>query len=174
MSEIRFVRLTPEHEIKPFDCGDDDLNDFLHNSAKHYSNELMAVTNILENNAETVAFFSVFNDRVAFSDFEDSTEFNKFRKAFPNRKRISSYPAMKIGRLGVNVNYHGNGIGTDIINFLKKLFITDNRTGCRFITVDAYRDSLPFYEKCGFRYLSCKDSAEDTRLMYFDLKQITN
>lgn len=29
-------------------------------------------------------------------------------------------------------------------------FIIDNKTGCRFITVDAYRNAIPFYEKNGF------------------------
>lgn len=30
---IRIVRLTEDYEIKPFDCGNDDLNDFLLNDA---------------------------------------------------------------------------------------------------------------------------------------------
>lgn len=172
MSNLRSVRLTNEHEIKPFDCGDEDLNDFLLNSAKDYSEQLLAVTNIIESETETVAFYSLFNDRIAMDQFEETREWNRFRKAFPNAKRINSYPAMKIGRLGVNENWKGKGIGTDIIGFLKQQFIDNNRTGCRFISVDAYAASLKFYEKCGFKYLSCADIDEDTRLMYFDLKTI--
>ena len=41
-----------------------------------------------------------------------------------------------------------------------------------FITVDAYRTSLDFYEKNSFRYLTTKDIDDDTRAMYFDLKAI--
>jgi hypothetical protein len=55
---------------------------------------------------------------------------------------------------------------------LKDLFVTNNRTGCRFITVDAYKDSLKFYEKNGFKYLTTTDINADTRLMFFDLKQL--
>ena len=48
-------------------------------------------------------------------------------------------------------------------------FIIDNKTGCRFITVDAYRSAIPFYEKNGFLPLQEEDDGSPTRLMYFDL-----
>lgn len=90
----------------------------------------------------------------------------------PQGKRFSSYPAMKIGRLGVSVDYKGQGWGTIIIDYLKELFISNNRTGCRYITVDAYRESLGFYERNEFSFLTTKDVDSDTRLMYFDLIQL--
>jgi hypothetical protein len=77
-----------------------------------------------------VAFFSLLNDKVSVEQVSGTREWNRFRKKFPNAKRIASYPAVKIGRFGVNNNYKGIGIGKDIIGFLKKLFITKNRTGC--------------------------------------------
>jgi GNAT superfamily N-acetyltransferase len=79
---------------------------------------------------------------------------------------------MKIGRLGVSNNFKGQGIGTIILDYIKELFITNNRTGCRFITVDAYGASLTFYERNGFGYLTSKDKGMDTRLMYFDLMKL--
>ena len=55
---------------------------------------------------------------------------------------------------------------------LQILFLTENRTGCRFITVDAYNNerTIAFYEQNEFRFLSSSDATEDTRQMYFDLK----
>lgn len=64
-------------------------------------------------------------------------------------------------------------MGSQILEFIKTLFTNNNRTGCRFITVDAYRAALSFYEKNGFKYLTENDLNEDTRLMYYDLKKIT-
>ena len=78
-------------------------------------------------------------------------------------------PAIKIGRLAVNNGFQDQKIGNFIIDYLKGWFIDNNKTGCKFITVDAYRKSLGFYEKCGFVYLTSKDKNSDTRLMYFDL-----
>ena len=34
----------------------------------------------------------------------------------------------------------GNDIGTHFVNMAKKFFLEDNRTGCRFMTVDAYNN----------------------------------
>lgn len=83
---------------------------------------------------------------------------------------MKSYPAVKIGRLGTQRMCSGQGLARDIIDYIKVLFTNGNRTGCRFLTVDAYRDAVGFYEKCGFSYFTDLDVDEDTRLMYFDLK----
>ena len=69
----------------------------------------------------------------------------------------------------------------------KVLFRTNNRTGCRFLIVDALNrpDTLHYYEKNGFRYLIADERLEakymgigvgrlplNTRLMYFDLLKL--
>ena len=48
----------------------------------------------------------------------------------------------------------------------------NNKTGCRFLTVDAYKAAVPFYEKNGFVPLNDDDIDAPTRLLYFDLKDI--
>ncbi len=172
---ISLIRLTPEHSIKPFDCDNEDLNDFFINNCVHYQNELLAVTYILENHEKTVAFFSILNDKIALKDVGNPNLWDKlFREKMPENKRFNSYPAMKIGRLGVNVEFKGQKIGTAIIDYLKAWFITNNRTGCKYITVDAYSESLNFYKKNKFNFLTEKDVNKDTRAMYFDLQQIAN
>lgn len=171
--DTKLIRLSVDYPIKPFDCGDSDLNEFLTNDSIKYLQGLLAVTYLIESDNDTVAFFSLFNDKISILDTDSKTQWRKlFRDNMPQGKRFSSYPAMKIGRLGVSINYKGQGWGTTILDYLKELFISNNRTGCRFITVDAYRESLGFYERNGFRFLTTKDSDLDTRLMYFDLIQL--
>ncbi len=171
--DYSLARLDADKIIKPFDCGDVDLNDFLHNDSVNSSNELLTVTYLLESNDETIAFFSLLNDKIRQEDVEDMTAWNRFRKKiFPNAKRFLNYPAMKIGRLGVTCNAQNKKIGKEILDYLKILFVTNNRTGCRFITVDAYKKSIQFYSKNGFLFLTSKDESSDTRLMFFDLKSI--
>lgn len=70
---MRLIRLTEDHVFKPFDCGEEDLNEFLLLDAKDYLHRLMSVTYIIENDERTVAFFSVSNDRVAISDTDKAT-----------------------------------------------------------------------------------------------------
>lgn len=172
IQEFTLVRLTKNHNILPFDCGDNDLNEFLLFSSKLFQQDLLAVTYLLEDIEanKTVAFISVLNDKISAQYFESNNKFkNRIQKIFPEPKRFRDYPAIKIGRLGVSKEYERKHIGTDLINLIKYLFISENRTGCNYITVDAYRDSLAFYEKSEFVYFSDKDINDDTRQMYYDL-----
>jgi len=59
--QLNFIRLTDNYQIKPFDCNDKDLNDFLFNDAKAYLKELLAVTYLLEDDAtgKTIAFLQL-------------------------------------------------------------------------------------------------------------------
>lgn len=107
------------------------------------------------------------------ADFESKTEFNRFRKVkFVNEKRLKSYPAVKLCRLAVDKTLKGQSIGTYLLNFIKSFFVVNNKTGCRFLTVDAYKAAVPFYEKNGFVPLNDDDIDAPTRLLYFDLKDI--
>jgi GNAT superfamily N-acetyltransferase len=169
----KLIRLAEDYPIKPFDCGDSDLNEFLLNDSRNYLKELLAVTYLIESPSDTIAYFSLLNDKISILETESKSRWRRlFRDSMPLGKRFSSYPAMKIGRLGVSNNHKGQGWGTIILDYLKELFISNNRTGCRYITVDAYRASLSFYETNGFTYLTTSDTNSDTRLMYFDLIQL--
>jgi GNAT superfamily N-acetyltransferase len=172
-TDCKRIRLSADTEIKPFDCDDADLNEFLFTDAKHYLSQLLAVTYLYEYGAETVAFFSVSNDTISFNERTLSkTEWNRLRRTYPNRKRLNKLPSVKIGRLGVDKKYQGADIGTQLLDYIKILFIDNNKTGCRYITVDAYNNAktISFYKKNGFSFLTENDKDEQTRLMKFDLK----
>ena len=176
---LDFVRLRPTKAVNHFDCGDADLNDFILNRASAFQKHLIAVTYacVNANDASKVyAYCSLANDKIAVTDFKDKTEFNRFRKkrGFPNEKRLKSYPAVKLCRLGVDISVKGQQIGTTVLDYIKWMFVTENKTGCRFLTVDAYLDAIPFYEKNGFRFMNIEDNDPHTRLMYYDLMDIAN
>lgn len=66
----------------------------------------------------------------------------------------------------------GQGIGTEIIFAIKQMLIRSRRaSACRFLTLDAYRRAVPFYEKNGFRPL-IMGASEDNVPMYYDLKEL--
>lgn len=172
LEDYYFIPLKADYEIKPFKCKDDDLNGFLFEDARKYLTDLMAVTYLWEDlsNAKTVAYFSLLNDKITF-DPEQRSIWNRLSRRVANPKRRKDYPAVKIGRLAVSEEYAGQGIGRDIIRLIKYTFTHGNRTGCRFITVDAYQDAVGFYQQCGFDFLSAKDEKDKTRSMYYDLKR---
>ena len=171
------VRLGKGETVKEFDCGDADLNDFVLHESVLYRKEKLAVTYVLEDSADTehknvAAFFSLSNDRISISDFDTKTKYNRFSRRFNNQKRLKSYPAVKIGRLGVSMEIRGMSVGSFLLDFIKQYFTADNKTGCRFITVDAYAAAVPFYLRNGFVPLNDDDIDEPTRLLYFDLNDL--
>lgn len=97
---------------------------------------------------------------------------------------MNTYPAVLIGRLGVNLNFKRKGIGRELMDFIKGWFRNStNKTGCRFVVVDAYNEAEPlgYYVNNGFDFLFTSEDQEreylrlpkgrplSTRLMFFDL-----
>lgn len=184
------VDLTDEISSFTFSCGDDDLDDFFHNHALIYSKEHLGKTYVFvdSNSSEIVAFFTVSNDSIK-TTFIPKNSTNRVQRKIPGLKHLRTYPAVLIGRLGVNKLFQGKGlkIGRQIVNFIKLWFLDDNnKTGCRFLVVDAYNklEVLSFYEKNGFKYLYATEDDEkeatqidseslNTRLMFLDLLHTT-
>lgn len=170
-SKLVQIQLSPDTEIKSFKCVEPDLNGFLYDDAKHFQTELMAVTYLIENRQDntTVAYFSLLADKITFTP-DNRSVWNRLNRNIPNQKRRKNYPAIKIGRLAVNEKYAGSGIGTFVIDSIKYAFTTVKRLGCRFLTVDALKSATAFYEKNGFIFFTEEDRNDDTRLMFYDLK----
>jgi len=175
-----------------FSCGDDDLDDFFHNDASKYAEELLGKTYCWVTDKEPrmiVAMFTLSNDSIKTRSLL-SKEKNKLQRKIANAKRGRSYPAALIGRLGVNKICQGGSyhIGTQVMEFLKIWFRhDDNKTGCRFLVVDAYNNdnTIKYYLRNGFVFLHTSEEDEKeyygidvsekikTRLMYFDLKTLS-
>ena len=186
------VRVDLNEEINSFNfsCGDDDLDDFFHNHALLYSKEHLGKTYVFVDNdtSEIVAFFTVSNDSIK-TTFIPKNSTNRVQRKIPGLKHLRTYPAVLIGRLGVNKSFQGKGlkIGRQVVNFIKLWFLDDNnKTGCRFLVVDAYNkpEVLSFYEQNGFKYLYATEDDEkeatqsdseslNTRLMFLDLLHTT-
>lgn len=62
---MRLVPLTSDYELTVFDCGDDQLNNFLYEDAKPSLELRIANTFILEDHGQIVAYFCLLNDKVS-------------------------------------------------------------------------------------------------------------
>jgi ribosomal protein S18 acetylase RimI-like enzyme len=150
-----------------FDCGDDDINEFFQKDALPHKEELIGVTYFFyeETNREAIGFFTVSNDGIRT---------DPFKKDLPEGKLYTYYPAVKIGRFGISKKYQHSGFGTQLLTIVKEMFAAENKSGCRYLVVDAYNKSevLSFYAKSGFTFYSEKDVNRHTRIMKFDLKPV--
>ncbi|MDR2449404.1 MAG: GNAT family N-acetyltransferase [Prevotellaceae bacterium] len=140
--------------------------------AKNYLKSLLAVTYVLQAGGETAAYFSLSNDSLIKNNGQQPA-WNRINRIMPNNKRRRSYPAVKIGRLAVAKKYAGMGFGRRIILIIREIYINEmQRAGCRFLTVDAHQNALPFHQKSDFKFLTEQVCHDDTRTMYFDLKAL--
>jgi hypothetical protein len=170
----------------PFDCGHNDLNEFFTYDSQNYSNQLLGKSYCFlldENPKEIVCAFTISNDSIK-TNFLPNNRKKRVNKEIPRVKHFKSYPAVLIGRLGVSSKYKKNGLGKELMDFIKSWFIDEeNKTGCRFVVVDSYNEEIPlaYYQKNSFEFLFSspeqekeymglsKDYQLKTRLMYFDL-----
>lgn len=173
LDEIKIVRLSQEHVLDSFDCGHDDLNEFLLYDSKDYQRGLIAVTYVVKYHDEIIAYFSLSNDKLSVKDSSKSS-WRKIKRQFRYSKHREDYPAVKIGRLAVSKKYQDYDIGTKIVDFVKYTFIDNNRTGCAFITVDALRGSVNFYLKNKFKHLLQTTIEPDSKTvpLYYNLLEL--
>lgn len=173
----------------PFSCQDQDLDEFFSNDAFLYDVELLGKTYAWVDASDTtqiLGLITLANDSVKAQDIATSAR-NRLQRSVTNAKRGINFPAVLIGRLGVASAYQGKGmnIGSQIIDYVKDWFRSnDNKTGCRFLVVDAYNNerTLNFYKRNGFKTLYKTEQEErdflglmpeeplETRFMFFDLK----
>ena len=160
------------------------MNEFCFKDSYYYQKELLAVTYYIENETETVLFFSLINDKMSAIELSKSF-WRKVKSSLPHEKHRRDYPAVKIGRLAVSKNFQSSDEhwGSQIIEFIKSWMIDNNKTGCRFITVDAYKQAVPFYQKNDFDFMGREEQqrfeadknnldSDSTYAMYFDLSKL--
>jgi len=170
-----------------FSCGDYDLDNFLHNEATLYEDNLLGKTycyTLKDNPNVVVCYFTVSNDSLRV-DYLPSSRKQKINKNVPRQKQMRRYPAVLIGRIAVSLKFSRKHIGTDMLTFIKQWFIRkNNKTGCRYLIVDAYntQNTIDFYLSNGFNLMFSTEEQEainlnvaqplKTRFMYFDLMNI--
>ena len=133
---------------------------------------------------DVVSMFSLCNYSIDMTSVPGSIK-NRLQRKIPNTKRKRSYPALLIGRLGVDRRFRGLGIGSQVIDYIKWLCIHPSNLGiCRYLVVDAINtpNVIRFYESNGFTMLFGSEEEEKsssgistasvlrTRKMYCDLK----
>lgn len=174
-----------------FSCGNADLDEFFIKDAPLYRKQLLGKTYCFyldSNPKEIVCTFTLANDSIRV-DMLPNSRAKKVEKHIPHAKVLRRYPAILIGRLGVNSRYQSKGIGSDLLSFIGSWFIRDdNKSGCRFLIVDAYNNAatLNFYERNGFMFIFSTEAQEaentgfaletklKTRLMFYDLLDSIN
>jgi len=170
--------------ISDFDCGDEELNEFFNNKALPFKNQLLAKTCFFRHNetGKIVCAFSISPNALKAKDLPNSRQ-KKVKQLVPFEKNLQSYPAFLVGRLGVSKEFNGQGIGSQLLDYIKGFCLDNYPDFCRFLVVDAYNSPsvISFYLKSGFAPVFSSEEQErktykinpneklPTRYLFYDM-----
>ncbi len=170
--DLYFEKLSDSHLslLQSFHCTEKELEKFLVEDAWENQRQGISVTYLwfLKETKELVSYVTLL---------ADSINLNADLKQFFREKDIhyKSLPALKIGRMAVSEPMMRHGIGSMMIRFsiAVGLQIYEKYAGCRFIILDAKRNTDPkfdpihFYKKLGFNILTEREKGSIP--MYLDI-----
>lgn len=174
--ELRVEKIGEPHNqsIENFQSYEPELMDFLKEDALKQQERKISVTYLwfLRETNELVAYITLCPDCVKLKNINPDLS-KTFRDKGINYK---SLPALKIGRLCVADDFLRRGIGRLLIQFsIKKAQEVSNNVGCRFLYLDAKRNSdskkdvIHFYRTIGFEFYKDRGNKNKETPMYMDI-----
>ena len=170
--------------ILDFDCGNEELNDFFNNKSLLFKEQMLAMTCFFRHieSERIVCAFSLSPNALKTKDLPNNRQ-KKVKQLVSREKALQSYPAFLVGRLGVAREFNGQGIGTQLMDFIKTYCLSNCSDFCRFLVVDAYNipSVLSFYQKNFFypvfsteeqerlAYKIKPDEELQTRYLFYDM-----
>jgi len=120
------------------------LQEFITKEAIDYQNENLGVTYVFFYAGEPVAFITLSMGQI---EVRAMLKTEKVQKA-----RITEYPCLFIGRLAVHEPFRERGVGSHMCFWaLSKARRLSEEVGCRYVALQAVRESIGFYSKCRFQ-----------------------
>ena len=156
--------LSTKHRKENFTCGKDLLDNYLYTQAKQDVKRKLTACFILSNNDETVkGYYTLSNSSVNRDFLPESIK----KKLPPSYKQL---PAALLGRLAVDVNYKGQGLGTHLLmDALKRSYHNSLQIASMAVIVDPLdREAIAFYNHFGFIELP------DSGKMFIPMTQLEN
>lgn len=154
--------LVNHHNKKAFDCGNSMLNNYFHNQANQDIKRNLAACFVLTEYDFVKGYYTLSNASIPLEIVPEN-----IRKKLP--KSYANLPATLLGRLAVDKNYFGQGIGKLLLlDALKRSYLTSiNSIASIAVIVDPIDDyAIKFYDKYGFVMLP------DSQKMFLPMKTV--
>lgn len=160
--ELRLEFLEKAHDRAAFDCGAEEINQYLRTQARQDMEKGLSRTFVLVHRdfpSLILGYYTLVPGSLAFEEV-------------PAEKRLSRYPApvLLMAQLGVDRRYQSVGIGRFLLfDAIARAEWVSRQTGLYAIILDAREDTLiAYYEKHGFVRASGSDYP---RRMYLKMSE---
>ncbi len=131
--------------LSDFDCGHADINEFTRNDIFEYQKQNIGVSYaLLDADGRILSFITLLMGAIKMPSHLG------FRIAHVSEVP-NQVPALKIGRIGTLRTEQKKGHAKRLIQYALYLAIKLRKEiGCHYLTLDAYPENVPLYQKCGF------------------------
>ena len=153
------VALTVAHDLSTFDCGEPALNDWLRHRALKNESRFSRTYVVCEDN-RVVAYFCISAGAV-----DRAAAPGKVRRNAPD-----TIPVSVIGRLAVDRDHAGKGLGADILSdALRRIAVASQSIGIAAVLVHAKDEAARrFYMKCA----EFIEYPQDSRVLFLPIETV--
>ena len=153
---MRLLPLTGGHDRQGFDCGHQELNDWLRQVARQHQDKGLSKTFVATREEEPDHICGYY--ALTLADLENRHLPEAWRKKLPRR-----IPGVRLGRLAVDKQYQGKGLGelllVDALTRVQRIYTEAGGIG---LFVDAIDErAARYYRRFGF------DASPDNPLLLF-------
>lgn len=151
------VPLTADHDLSAFDCGEPALDDWLRHRALNNESRFLRTYVVCEDN-RVVAYVCISAGAV-----ERAAAPGQLRRYAPD-----AIPVSVIGRLAVNRDHAGKGLGADLLaDALRRIALASQSIGIGAVLVHAKDDAAKrFYMRCA----EFIEYPEDSRILFLPIE----
>ncbi len=169
--KLKVERFLETQRVRSFDCGNQDLNDFLNTAeVEHYEKEGLGRTYLVFYGGDLVAYFTISSDGLRVEYLKKWKSFSRF-----GEMRLEAIPSIKIGRLAVTTAWQAKGVGRHLVKYIAGMALDQGTgIGARLLILQAEPDAVAFYLKCGFEMTAevGRERGREKRTMFLDLHEI--
>ena len=160
-------------DVSGFDCGNDDINEFLHTTQVQKFHEYRLGHTRLAYNDESLAGFFTLAPYSFQSDAFDGSEGDYTAKLQDEDGLPPAVPSRLLGQLGVDQSYQGQDLGKYLVRYIiAETVDLNNQIPFRFLVLHAHEDVVSFYKQFGFvESNSGKDNSWENTIMFLDLQE---
>ena len=156
--KLQFAPLCREHNRQDFDCGEPEMNEYIHHYLAQQTRNWDTTCTVLEDadTLEMIGFFTVSPSAISRNDLP--TEIHS---------AYDSTGVYKLGRLAVSVKHQGKGYGTLLLDEAIDLLTNRNAPKALGLFVELKTPELQtFYSKYGFVRISNSSSNGRIRMFF--------
>jgi GNAT superfamily N-acetyltransferase len=164
LTKIKVDVLTDNEDCSNFYCGNESIDEFIHDEARDYQNKWLGVSYIFHYDDVIVGFVTL-----SMADLKAEKLNATERLLFPTE----NIPALQISQLAVCEESAGKGIGTFLCEWcLAKALKLSKTVGCRFLILNAKQKAIGFYQKNGFALVPKQTRRQP--VMYLDIIKVAH